>query len=122
MSNTNIFNDFYQVPDLKFDINKLRLDLNKVLKNSKYQTLGITNFHAIPMNKIPGDDSSTQGHNVRGDYWTKPDETGSKNKQYITINLAAFLVTIRESKYNPYAKVTPANILVKKIIKLGTEP
>ena len=24
MSNTNTFNDFYQVPDLKFDINKLR--------------------------------------------------------------------------------------------------
>ena len=44
MSNSALFEDFYQVPDLKFDINKLRADLEKILKNSKYQTLGITNF------------------------------------------------------------------------------
>ena len=25
------------------------------------------------MNQIPGDESSIQGHNVRGIYWTKPD-------------------------------------------------
>ena len=66
MSNTVSSDDFYQVPDLAFDINKLRTDLNKILKKSKYQTLGITNFAAIPMNKIPGDESSIQGHNVRG--------------------------------------------------------
>ena len=56
MSDTNTFNDFYQVPDLNFDINKLRQEHDKILKKSKYQTLGITNFHAIPMNKIPGDE------------------------------------------------------------------
>ena len=78
MSNSLAFKDFYQVPNLTFDITKLRSDLNKILKKSKYQTLGITNFAAIPMNKIPGDDSSTQGHNVRGIYWTKPDETGKE--------------------------------------------
>ena len=48
MSNSPDFNDFYQVPDLKFDIVKLRSALEDVLKNSKYQTLGITNFAAIP--------------------------------------------------------------------------
>ena len=74
MSNTNMFNDFYQVPDLNFDINKLRQDLDIILKKSKYQTLGITNFHAIPMNRIPGDESSIQGHNVRGVYWTKQEK------------------------------------------------
>ena len=52
--------------------------MEKILKNSKYQTLGITNFAAIPMNKIPGDESSIQGHNVRGIYWTKPDESGKE--------------------------------------------
>ena len=78
MSNSVTFEDFYQVPDLSFDINKLRTDLQIILKKSKYQTLGITNFAAIPMNKIPGDDSSIQGHNVRGIYWTKPDETGKE--------------------------------------------
>ena len=75
MSNTATYEDFYQVPDLSFDISKLRADLGKTLKNSKYQTLGITNFAAIPMNQIPGDESSIQGHNVRGIYWTKPDES-----------------------------------------------
>ena len=66
MSNSSIFEDFYQVPNVAFDISKLRADLQKVLKKSKYQTLGITNFHAIPMNKIPGDENSISGHNVRG--------------------------------------------------------
>ena len=53
MSNSSIFKDFYQVPNIKFDISKLRTDLDNVLKKSKYTTLGITNFHAIPMNQIP---------------------------------------------------------------------
>ena len=44
MSNTSTLKDFYQVPDIKFDISKLRNDLQKILKKSKYQTLGITNF------------------------------------------------------------------------------
>ena len=30
------------------------------------------------MNKIPGDEDSVQGHNVRGVYWTKPDESGKE--------------------------------------------
>ena len=32
MSDTNTINDFYQVPGLNFDINKLRQDLDKILK------------------------------------------------------------------------------------------
>ena len=39
MSDTVSFNDFYQVPDLTFDIKKLRTDLNLILKKSKYQLL-----------------------------------------------------------------------------------
>ena len=30
------FNDFYQVPGLKFDIHKLKDDLKKVLKKKKF--------------------------------------------------------------------------------------
>ena len=78
MPNSVTFEDFYQVPNLSFDINKLRTDLQAILKKSQYQTLGITNFAAIPMNKIPGDENSIQGHNVRGIYWTKPDESGKE--------------------------------------------
>ena len=54
MNKLAIHNDFYQVPELKFDISKLRSALDQILKKSKYHTLGITNFHAIPMNMVPG--------------------------------------------------------------------
>ena len=34
------FNDFYQVPNIKFDIFKLRSDLKKILKKKKLQFAG----------------------------------------------------------------------------------
>ena len=99
--------DFYQVPDLQFDIKLLKSELEKILKKSKYHTLGITNFAAIPMNRIPGDDSSIQGHNVRGIYWTKPDETGKEvvrdkpiDESKYTELLSDFKNTYFEEVYN----------------------
>ena len=77
MNNENL-SDFYKVPDIKFDISRLRADLEKVLKKKKFNTLGIKNFGAIPLNQIPGDRKSIEGHNVRGTYWTLPDETGKE--------------------------------------------
>ena len=72
------FDDFYQVPNIKFDISKLKLDLEKILKKKNFNTLGITNFGAISLNQIPGDKDSIEGHNVRGTYWTLPDESGKE--------------------------------------------
>ena len=72
------FEDFYQVPDLKFDISRLRKDLDRVLKNKKFYTPGVSHFGAIALNQIPGDDNSITGSNVRGQYWTIPDETGKE--------------------------------------------
>ena len=105
MSNTVSSDDFYQVPDLAFDINKLRTDLNKILKKSKYQTLGITNFAAIPMNKIPGDESSIQGHNVRGIYWTKPDESGKEVARDKPIDEAKYTELTNEFKNTYFEEV-----------------
>ena len=34
------FKDFYQVPNIKFDIFKLRSDLEKILKKKKFQFAG----------------------------------------------------------------------------------
>ena len=76
--NNNLFKDFYTIPNLKFDVDKLRLDLNKILKLKNFNSLGIKNFAAISLNQIPGDKSSIEGHNVRGTYWTIPDETGKE--------------------------------------------
>ena len=50
------YSDFYQVPDLKFDIKKLREDLDTVLKNKGFASpKGVSNFGAIPLNQVPND-------------------------------------------------------------------
>ena len=56
------FEDFYQVPDLEFDIVRLRNDLNKILDSKKFNTPGVTHFGAIPLNQIPNDKSSIEGN------------------------------------------------------------
>ncbi len=76
--NKTFSSDFWKVPNLKFDIQKLRNDLEKILEKKNFNSLGIKNFGAIPLNQIPGDKSSVEGHNVRGTYWTIPDETGNE--------------------------------------------
>ena len=80
MNNASL-DDFYKVPNIKFDIYKLRLDLEKILAKKKFNSLGIKNFGAIPLNQIPGNKDSVEGHNVRGVYWTLPDETGKEAKR-----------------------------------------
>ena len=89
MTQTN-FNDFYQVPGLKFNINKLRDDLNKIIKNKNFDTPGVTHFGAIPVNQIPNDMDSVKGNNIRGKYWTIADESGKEVSRDIDID---------ESKY-----------------------
>ena len=80
------FTDFYQVPDLKFDIERLRGDLNKILKKRNFSTLNISNFGAIPVNQIPNDEESVKGHNIRGVYWTIPNESGKEEMRDIPID------------------------------------
>ena len=63
---TTSFEDFYQVPNLTFDIAKLRADLDKILKSKKFNTPGVTHFGAIPLNQIPNDENSIKGNNIRG--------------------------------------------------------
>ena len=94
MANLN-FSNFYQVPNLKFDIQRMRDDLNKVLKKKKFESPGITHFGAIPLNQIPGDENSIKGNNIRGVYWTKPDESGKEVSRDIKID---------ESKYTEVVK------------------
>ena len=76
--NKTVSSDFWKVPNLKFDIQKLRNDLEKILEKKNFNSLGIKSFGAIPLNQIPGDKSSVEGHNVRGTYWTIPDENGNE--------------------------------------------
>ena len=111
-------NNFYKVPDIKFDISKLRTDLEKVLKKKKFNTLGIKNFGAIPLNEIPGDKDSTEGHNVRGTYWTLPDETGEEVKRDILIDESKYTKLISDFHDTYFKEVYNT---LKKNLKLGGE-
>ncbi len=116
MSNSSIFEDFYKVPDLNFDIQKLRFALDAVLKKSKYHTLGISNFAAIPMNMIPGDKNSIKGHNVRGIYWTKPDDTGQEVSRDKPIDESKYTQITNEFKGTYFEEVYEA---LRQKFKLG---
>ena len=114
--NEQHFLDFYKVSDIKFNIKKLRAELDRVLKEKKFDTLGITNFAAIPINRVPGDADSIKGHNVRGEYWTFPDETGKEVKRDKSIDETKYTEIVPEFKNTYFEEVYN---LLKKKFKLG---
>ena len=104
--------------DLKIDIEKL----GKAYLDFKYH-LGFKtddkrniDFNAICVNRIPGDENSITGGNVRGLYWTYPDSTNHEEQR---------LDPIKESQYTelcPEFKdtyVEEVYNLVKKHFKIG---
>ena len=110
------FKDFYKVPDLKFDVDRLRLDLEKVLKKKKFETPGISHFGAIALNQIPNDENSIKGNNIRGVYWTKPDESGKEVSRDIAIDESKYTQVVSDFQDTYFNEVY--NILSKKV-KLG---
>ena len=110
------YNDFYKVPNIKFDISKLKFDLKKILNKKKFNSLGIKNFGAISLNQIPGDKDSIEGHNVRGRYWTLPDETGKEAVRDIPIDESKYTELVSDFHNTYFEEVY--NILKKKF-KLG---
>ena len=110
------FQDFYQVPDLKFDISRLRKDLDKVLERKKFKSPGITHFGAIPLNKIPNDESSVEGNNIRGKYWTIADETGKEVSRDINIDESKYTELVSEFEDTYFKEVYER---LKSRFKLG---
>ena len=47
------FEDFHEVPDLKFDIERLRADLEKILEEKKFNSPGVTHFGACLLYTSP---------------------------------------------------------------------
>ena len=111
-----VSSDFYNVPNLKFDIKKLRSDLEKILKQKNFKSLGIKNFGAIPVNQIPGDKSSIEGHNVRGTYWTIPDESGKEAMRDKPIDESKYTELLPEFKGTYFEHVFNT---LKENFKLG---
>ena len=110
------FEDFYQVPNLKFDISRLKQDLEKVLVRKRFQTPGITHFGAIPLNRIPNDQTSIEGNNVRGKYWTIADESGKEVSRDIDIDESKYTELVPEFEDTYFKEVYET---LKSKFKLG---
>jgi len=110
------FEDFYEVPNLKFDISKLREDLEKILKNKKFNSPGVTHFGAIPINQIPNDQSSIEGNNIRGRYWTIADDTGKEVSRDINIDESKYTELVSEFEDTYFKEVYDT---LKSKFKLG---
>ena len=102
---TTSFEDFYQVPNLNFDISKLREDLKNILENKKFNSPGVTHFGAIPINQIPNDENSIKGNNIRGKYWTIADDTGKEVSRDIDINESKYTQLIPEFEKTYFKEV-----------------
>ena len=110
------FEDFYQVPDLKFDISKLRKDLQIILNKKKFNSLGVSHFGAIPLNQIPNDKTSVLGHHLRGKYWTIPNENGKEVSRDIDIDEAKYTQLVPEFEKTYFKEVYET---LNKKFKLG---
>ncbi len=99
------FEDFYQVPNLHFDISRLRSDLDKILKSKKFSTPGVTHFGAIPINQIPNDENSIKGNNIRGKYWTIADETGKEVSRDVEIDESKYTKLVPEFEQTYFKEV-----------------
>ena len=111
------FSDFYQVPDLKFDIKKMRSELDIILKKKGFKSPeGVTNFGAIPLNQIPNDENSIKGNNIRGIYWTIPDEKGKEVARDIPIDETKYTQIVPEFKNTYFNEVYNA---LRSKFKLG---
>ena len=110
------FEDFYEVPNLNFDISKLREDLDKILKNKNFNSPGVTHFGAIPINQIPNDESSVKGHNIRGKYWTIADDTGKEVSRDVDIDESKYTQLVPEFEKTYFKEVFET---LKERFKLG---
>ena len=110
------FEDFYEVPNLNFDILKLREDLDKILENKKFNSPGVTHFGAIPINQIPNDESSITGNNIRGKYWTIADDTGKEVSRDIEIDESKYTQLVPEFEKTYFKEVFET---LKERFKLG---
>jgi len=110
------FEDFYEVPNLNFDILRLQSDLNKILENKKFNSPGVTHFGAIALNQIPNDENSIRGNNIRGKYWTIADDTGEEVARDIDIDESKYTQLVPEFEKTYFKEVFE---ILKKKFKLG---
>ncbi len=95
---SQLYNDF-QKQEVKFDIDKLKIACEEVLKIKGFDTsLDIPHFAGIALNQIPGEPESIKGHNVRGVFWTKPNSTGEEVQRDKMIDESKYTEFVEEFK------------------------
>ena len=99
------FEDFHEVPNLSFDISRLRNDLEKILEIKKFSSPGVTHFGAIPLNQIPNDRSSIEGNNIRGKYWTIADDSGKEVSRDFDIDESKYTQLVPEFEKTYFREV-----------------
>ena len=109
------FEDFYKVPDLKFNITRLREDLESALKK-KFNSPGVTHFGAISINQIPNNEDSIKGNNVKRKYWTIPDESGKEVSRDMDIDESKYTQLVPEFENTSFKEVYET---LTKRFKLG---
>ena len=99
--------------DLDIDVQRLEADYDNFLKDNEYVTDDKTkiDFNAICINRKPGDPTSVTGGNVRGKYWTYPENDIDEEERLPYVDEAAyteicpeFAGTYTESVYNELSK------------------
>jgi hypothetical protein len=110
------FKDFYQVPDLKFDIVRLRTDLETILEKKQFVSNGVSHFGALPLNQVPNDENSIKGNNIRGVYWTLPDETGKEVSRDVPIDESKYTQIVPDFENTYFQEVYD---ILRKKFKLG---
>ena len=110
------FEDFYKVPELKFDISRLRKDLDLILENKKFKSPGVSHFGAISLNQVPNDEESIKGNNIRGKYWTIADESGKEVSRDIDIDESKYTQLVPEFDNTYFSEVYE---VLNKRFKLG---
>lgn len=111
-------NNIIKVPNLKFDIEKLKQAFNQVLKIKEFDNAGgvVTNISSISLNRIKGNNQSTEGKYSWGRYWTIPDNNGQEVERADAIDEEQFNEFVPE--YNDtYFKYVYDKL--SKIYKLG---
>ena len=111
-------NNIIKIPNLKFDIEKLKQAFNQVLKIKEFDNAGgvVSNISSISLNRIKGDNQSTEGKYSWGRYWTIPDNNGQEVERADAIDEEQFNEFVPE--YNDtYFKYVYDKL--SKIYKLG---
>ena len=99
-------NDFQLQKNISFDILKLQKALRNLLGRNKFdESLNIEHFAALPINRIPGDQSSIEGHNARGLFYTKPNSDGKEVSRDVKIDEHKYTELLPEFKNTYFEEV-----------------